>query len=93
MGLDLGYMMRSSQPVIEVSLINAPIVRESDPFIRVLEEMVAHGVDYVIVVDRSYRYKGVIVFEDVAQALMPYIAAGIPEKAGASEQVSEVARR
>jgi len=32
----------------------------------------------VIVVDRSYRYKGVIVFEDVAQALMPYIAASIP---------------
>ncbi len=92
-GLDLGYMMRSSQPVIEVSLINAPIVRENDPFIRVLEEMVAHGVDYVIVVDRSYRYRGVIVFEDVAQALMPYIAAGIPEKAEASEQISEVARR
>lgn len=92
-GLDLGYMMRSSQAVIEVSLINAPIVRENDPFIRVLEEMVAHGVDYVIVVDRSYRYRGVIVFEDVAQALMPYIAAGIPEKAEASERASEVAGR
>jgi len=79
-GLDLGYMLRSEQSVIEVSLINAPIVRDTDPLIRVLEEMVAHGVDYVIVVDKTYRYKGVIVFEDVAQALMPYIAASIPGK-------------
>ncbi len=87
-GLDLGYMLRSSQSVIEVSLINAPIVRDSDPLIRVLEEMVAHGVDYVIVVDKSYRYRGVIVFEDIVQALMPYIAASIPEQ-NQKPQVSE----
>ncbi|BEP17709.1 chloride channel protein [Pyrofollis japonicus] len=86
-GLDLSYMIKSSQPVIEVSLINAPIVRETDPLIRVLEEMVAHGVDYVIVVDKQYRYLGVIMFTDLLNAVLPYIATSLQQNSLSSRGV------
>jgi CIC family chloride channel protein len=85
-GLDLSYMIKSDQPVIEVSLINAPIVKETDPLIRVLEEMVAHGVDYVIVVDKQYRYLGVIMFSDLLNAVIPYIATLLQQSSSAKRE-------
>ncbi len=51
-----------------------PIVGPSDKIEKILDEMVSHGTDYVLVEDHRGRYYGVIFVEDVVLALSHTIA-------------------
>ena len=72
-GLDLRYALRSSEPVAEVSLSQAPMVRVGECVARALEQMIIYGTDYVIVVDAMYRYHGVITLEDIVGTVFPIL--------------------
>ncbi len=72
-GLDIRYALRSDERVAEVSLREAPIVRYDDCITHALEEMIVYGTDYVVVVGEGYRYKGMILLEDLVNALLPTI--------------------
>ncbi|KSW11994.1 hypothetical protein CF15_04185 [Pyrodictium occultum] len=81
-GLDLRYALRSNEPVAEVSLSQAPLVRLGDCVTRALEQMVLYGTDYVIVVDNMLRYVGVVTLEDLVRTLFPMIIGRLRQERG-----------
>jgi CIC family chloride channel protein len=72
-GLDIRYALKSDENVAEVSLREAPIVHYGDCITHALEEMIIYGTDYVVVVGEGYRYQGMILLEDLVNALLPLI--------------------
>jgi CIC family chloride channel protein len=72
-GLDIRYALNSNESVAEVSLREAPIVHYDDCITHALEEMIIYGTDYVVVVGEGYKYAGMILLEDIINALLPSI--------------------
>jgi CIC family chloride channel protein len=70
-GIDIGYALRSREPVAEVTIASAPTVRVNDCIIRALEQMVLYGTEYVVVVDTKRRYQGIVYLEDVVNLMLP----------------------
>lgn len=89
-GLDLRYALRSDEPVAEVSLSQAPLVRVGDCVSRVLEQMIIYGTDYVIVVDALYRYKGVITLSDIVGSVFPALLEKLGQPKGETPGVIRV---
>ena len=71
-GIDLKYALVSDEPVAEMTLASAPTVLEGSCIDRALEQMIIYGTDYVIVVDTSRRFKGIIYVEDLV-ALVTHV--------------------
>lgn len=72
-GLDIRFALHSREKVSSVSLREAPIIYVNECIDKALEEMIIYGTDYAIVVGSDRRYIGMLLLEDIVNALLPLV--------------------